>query len=68
MTELLQLEWYMNGFDIEIDIFGPNKINVERIDLVSKQEIEVELTDEFSRLSDWVIKLTRDRSEEYFHN
>ena len=60
----LQLEWHKNGFDIEIDIFEPKKVIAERIDLVRKTESEINITDDFSKLSDWIMELADDRRVE----
>ena len=55
----LQIEWHMNGFDIEIDILEPNKFIAERLDLDGNNEPEI--TDDFSKLSEWIMELKVDR-------
>ena len=60
----LQLEWHKNGYSVEIDIMEPYAVTAERIDLVSNENIEIELTDDFSILSNWLKDLVIDRKLE----
>ncbi len=63
----LQLEWHLNGFDIEIDIVEPTIVIAERIDLVLNREFEISILDDFSILTDWIMDLLVDRRiEEYY--
>ncbi|UIY25901.1 hypothetical protein LZK76_10920 [Rhizobium leguminosarum] len=57
----MQIEWHKNGFDVEIDVLGPNKVVAMRYDHKSGQEEVVELENDFSVLLTWMSDLASAR-------
>ena len=58
----LQLEWHLNGYDIEIDVLAPFDIVATRYDHISDVEDEIEVQSDFSELMRWVIALGENRT------
>ncbi len=58
----LQLEWHLNGYDIEIDVLAPLDVVATRYDHVSDIEDEIEVQSDFSELAQWVIALGENRA------
>ncbi|WP_420413278.1 hypothetical protein [Roseibium sp.] len=50
----LQLEWHMNGFDIEIDVLAPYLVIATRCNHESGIDEEIEIQSDFSELADWI--------------
>ena len=53
----LQLEWHLNGYDIEIDILAPFEVVAARYDHATGEEEEIEVQADFSELAEWVTAL-----------
>lgn len=49
----LQIEWHRNGYDIEIDVLGPNQVVATRYTLASNEEETISLENDFTVLADW---------------
>ena len=58
----LQLEWHMNGYDIEIDVLAPFEIVATRHDRVAGEEDEIEVQSDFTELAEWVKALGEARA------
>ena len=58
----LQLEWHLNGYDIEIDVLAPFEIAATRYDRVTGEEDEIEVRSDFSKLAEWVKALGEARA------
>lgn len=57
----LQFEWHRNLYDVEVDVLGPYDVVAVRRDLVTGRVEELELTADFTPLSDWISDLARVR-------
>ena len=57
----LQIEWHMNGFDVEIDVLAPYSIVATRFDHVTDVEEEIEIQTDFSELAVWIEALGAQR-------
>lgn len=58
----LQLEWHLNGYDIEIDVLAPFEVVATRHDRVTGEEDEIEVQSDFSELAEWVKALGKTRA------
>ena len=58
----LQLEWHLNGFDIEIDVLAPFEVVATRHDHVTEAVDEIDVQSDFSELAEWVIALGEERA------
>lgn len=58
----LQVEWHLNGYDIEIEVLKPFEVLALRHDNHSDLTEEVELQDDFGLLAEWVADLSRERN------
>jgi len=58
----MQLEWHLNGYDIEIDVLAPFDVVATRYDHLSDTEDEIEVQSDFSELSLWMIALGENRA------
>ncbi|WCL54406.1 hypothetical protein [Gimibacter soli] len=54
----VQIEWHRNGYDVEIHVLAPNKVNAYRYDRNSGHEEEFNLTNDFSSVQNWVKQLS----------
>ncbi len=55
----LQLEWHINGYDLEIDILGTSNVAVSRYSYATDTVEEIDLQDDFSVLEDWIDELAQ---------
>ena len=58
----LQLEWHLNGYDIEIDVLAPLEVVATRHDHVTGEEDEIKVESDFSELAEWVTALGEARA------
>lgn len=58
----VQIEWHINGYDVELDFLGPLKVSAYRFDYVSQNEEEVELESDFAVAANWIADLATDRA------
>ncbi|EEE35357.1 hypothetical protein RKLH11_4033 [Rhodobacteraceae bacterium KLH11] len=58
----MQLEWHLNGYDIEIDVLAPFNVVASRYDHLSDAEDEIEVQSDFSELANWMIALGENRA------
>ena len=54
----LQLEWHDQGFDIELEIMGANKVVATRYDHHSEQEEELTLEADITMIDKWMEELS----------
>lgn len=54
----LQIEWHINGYDIEIYVEKPNKIYAWRGTLEDEEGEECNLTTDFTRIAHWVNEIS----------
>lgn len=57
----MQIEWHKNGYDVEIDVLGPNSVVAARYDHQSHHEEVIELENDFSVLLTWMNDLATAR-------
>lgn len=50
----LQIEWHRNQYDIEIDVLAPNKVVAYRNNLLSNQEDEIDISNDFTIVNLWL--------------
>jgi hypothetical protein len=58
----IQLEWHESGFDLEVEVLAPYKVNAKLYDIASDVEVEVELTNDFTELTR-LVRALRDAHE-----
>ncbi|WP_170790255.1 hypothetical protein [Ruegeria lacuscaerulensis] len=58
----MQLEWHLNGYDIEIDVLAPFDVVATRYDHISNVEDEIEIQSDFTELADWMLALGENRA------
>jgi hypothetical protein len=59
----LQIEWHLNGFDIELDVLAPYKVFATRFDCNTEVEDTLELTNDFTQPSNWIKQMLSKRPE-----
>ena len=59
----LQIEWHVYGYDIELDVLGPNNVVAFRIDLRNDAEESMDLSTDYSLLVRWIDDLERSQRE-----
>jgi hypothetical protein len=59
----IQIEWHENGYDVELDVQGPNHVIAKRFDHVSEKDEEIELSNDFAAIMGWIDALTTNRPE-----
>lgn len=59
----VQIEWHENGYDVELDVQAPNHVIAKRYDLVSDQDEEIPLSNDFTDIIGWIDALTAERPE-----
>jgi len=55
----LQLEWHINGYDLEIDVLGANNVVATRFCHQTDEEDEINLNNDFSELVQWIDELAQ---------
>jgi hypothetical protein len=50
----LQIEWHRNGFDVEIDVLGPNHVIATRYKIYDDSEETLILENDFTQLVGWM--------------
>ena len=58
----LQLEWHMNGFDLEIDVLAPYSVIATRFHHETELDEEIEIQTDFSGLANWIEALGEKRT------
>lgn len=58
----LQVEWHAGGFDIELDVQGPNEVEAYRLNQATGATDELELESDFSQIASWLTELSIARS------
>lgn len=58
----LQLEWHINQYDLEIEILDPHKIIVERTDLTTDENVEIQPDGDYGVLFEWIKELDRTKT------
>ena len=59
----IQIEWHENGYDVELDVQAPNHVIAKRYDLVSDEDEEIQLSNDFTDIVGWIDALTAERPE-----
>jgi hypothetical protein len=59
----LQIEWHKNGYDVELDVLGPNNVHAYRYDSISGEEEEIHLENNFFVVSEWLRDMCAQRQE-----
>ena len=54
----LQIEWYENGFDLAIQVWRDDCVTASRYDFNSGELIEIEVTNDFRQLDQWLSELS----------
>lgn len=49
----LQIEWHRNGYDVEIDVLGANRVIASRYNIATGEEETVDLENDFTVLASW---------------
>ncbi|AYE84849.1 hypothetical protein [Sulfitobacter sp. D7] len=57
----LQLEWHINGFDVELDVLAPYEVNASRFDHLTGEDEEIEVQADFTALTEWMSQLGEER-------
>lgn len=57
----LQLEWHLNGFDVEVDVLAPYSVIASRFDHETELDDEIEIQTDFSELVNWIEALGEER-------
>lgn len=55
----LQIEWHRNGYDVEIDVLGPNHVVATRCNIRDDSEETLLLENDFTPLVEWMTDLVR---------
>lgn len=50
----MQIEWHRNQYDIELDVLAPNKVIAYRYDHLSNEEDDIEVSNDFTVVSEWL--------------
>lgn len=58
----IQIEWHINGYDIEIDVLAPFEVVASRFDTHTENDEQEELQDDFTLIARWVSELAAERS------
>lgn len=53
----VQIEWHVNGYDVELDVLAPYEVNAVRRDVVTNEVKELELQTDFTALTGWIAAL-----------
>jgi hypothetical protein len=53
----VQIEWHINGYDVELDVLAPYKVNAIRRNVVTDEVEELELQADFTALTSWIAGL-----------
>lgn len=57
----MQIEWHVNGYDIELDVLGQVNVGAYRYNHLTKIEEELELEIDFTRIQEWISSLSVER-------
>lgn len=58
----MQIEWHINGYDVELDVLGPVNVVAYRYDHLTENEDELELESDFTRIEEWISDLAVERN------
>lgn len=50
----IQIEWHVNGYDVELDVLAPYEVNAVRRVLATNEVEELELQTDFTKLTGWI--------------
>jgi hypothetical protein len=50
----VQIEWHLNGYDIELDVYGPYEVSAVRRKVSTNEVQEIELQTDFTDLTVWI--------------
>ena len=50
----VQIEWHRNQYDIELDVLEPNKVVAYRYDHLSQEEDGIDVSNDFTLVSEWL--------------
>jgi len=53
----VQIEWHVNGFDVELDVLAPYEVNAIRRNVTTDEVEELELQTDFTALTGWIAGL-----------
>jgi hypothetical protein len=53
----IQIEWHVNGYDVELDVLAPYEVSAVRRSLATNDVDEVELQTDFTALIGWIAAL-----------
>ena len=54
----IQIEWHMEGLELEIHVLNDNRAFASRFERDTKEIIEIEVTDDFRQLDQWLSELS----------
>jgi hypothetical protein len=58
----LQVEWHAGGFDIELDVQGPNEVEAYRLNQGTDATDELEVESDFTQIASWLTELSLARA------
>lgn len=53
----LQVEWHRNNYDVELDVLGPQNVVATRYNLLTDEEDNLEIQNDFAGVVDWIRSL-----------
>jgi hypothetical protein len=53
----VQIEWHVNGFDVELDVLAPYEVSAIRRNITTNVVEELELQTDFTALTSWIAGL-----------
>lgn len=59
----LQIEWHSGGFDIELDVQEPLKVEAYRLNQETNDAEELDIESDFRRIAIWISDVARVRAE-----
>lgn len=54
----LQVEWHRNNYDVELDVLGPQNVVATRYNLLTDEEVILEIQNDFAEVVDWIRALS----------
>ena len=57
----VQIEWHENGYNVELDVRAPNNVLAKRYNLLSDEDEEISLSNDFTDIMGWIDTLTTER-------
>ena len=59
----VQIEWHLNGYDVELDVLGANRVVAYRYEIDTAIEEEIELENDFTVVMEWLHDLYGNANE-----